>query len=108
MKMAPELKRICEVSELEPGSIKRVEVEGLPPLAVYKLDTEIFITDDICTHGQASLSEGFLEGDVVECPIHGGCFSIRTGEALSFPATLPVRTYKARVVGAEVFLEITA
>lgn len=104
--MASKLIRICDAADLAPGTIKRVQVEGFPPLAVYNLDGEIFITDDTCTHGQASLSEGFLDGDVVECPVHGGCFSVRTGEALSFPAVTPVRTYPAREVGSEVFLEL--
>ncbi|SRR5579875_438480 len=98
--------RLCEIAAVPAGTVKRVKVEGLPALAVYNLNNEFFITDDTCTHGQASLSDGVIDGDMIECPLHAGCFSIRTGEPLSFPATVPIRTYRVRIVGEEIFAEI--
>ena len=100
------LVRLCETSAVPVGTIRRVTVDGLPPLAVYRLDDGFFITDDTCTHGQASLSEGVIDGDMVECPLHAGCFSIRTGEPMAFPAAVPIRTYPARVVNDEIFVEL--
>ena len=100
------LVRLCDASEVPAGTIKRVTIDGMPPLAVYRIDDGFFITDDTCTHGHASLSEGVIDGDMVECSLHAGCFSIRTGEPLAFPAAIPIRTYPARVVGDDIFVAL--
>ncbi len=97
--------RLCRVSEIPPGGMLCVEPEGLAPIAVYNVGGTFFATDDRCTHAEASLSDGILEGHVVECPFHGGTFDVRTGEALEPPCTIPVRVYRATVVGDEVWLE---
>ena len=102
----PKLIRLCETTAVPSGMVRRVTVPGMPPLAVYNLDNEFFVTDDTCTHGQASLSEGVVDGNLIECPLHAGCFSIRTGEPLAFPAAVPIRTYPARVIGDEIFAEL--
>jgi nitrite reductase/ring-hydroxylating ferredoxin subunit len=102
----PKLIRLCETMAVPSGTVRRVTVDGMPPLAVYNLDNEFFVSDDTCTHGQASLSEGVVDGNLIECPLHAGCFSIRTGEPLAFPAAVPIRTYPARVIGDEIFAEI--
>jgi ethylbenzene dioxygenase ferredoxin component len=65
----------------------------------------IFITDDTCTHGSASLSEGYLEGDVIECPFHGGAFDIRTGEPTAFPCAEALRTYAAIIQDGFIYIE---
>jgi nitrite reductase/ring-hydroxylating ferredoxin subunit len=62
--------------------------------------------DDTCTHGQASLSEGTIEGDEIFCPFHMGAFSIKTGEATAPPCVSPLRTYPVRVEGDGVYLEL--
>jgi nitrite reductase/ring-hydroxylating ferredoxin subunit len=62
------LRAICKATEVVPGAVKRVEVEGLPPLAVYNLGGRFYVTDDTCTHGKASLAEGIVEGTSIECP----------------------------------------
>lgn len=85
---------LLEAGELEDGDVKAVEVDGLPKLAVYRLEDTFYVTDDKCTHGEASLSEGWLEDNCIECPIHAGQFDIRTGEAVCFPVTVAIRTYK--------------
>ncbi len=102
----PKLIRLCETAAVPAGSVRRVVVDGLPPLAVYNLDNQFFVSDDTCTHGQASLSEGVVDGEMIECPLHAGCFSIRTGEPLAFPAVIPIRTYPARVIGGDIFAEL--
>ena len=74
------------------GAVTRLEIEGAPPLAVYNLDGEYCATDDTCTHGEASLSEGDLEGREIVCPFHLGSFDIRTGAACRAPCIRPIRT----------------
>jgi len=96
------LRAICKATEVGPGSVKRVEVDGLPPLAVYNLAGRFYVTDDTCTHGKASLAEGTIEGTAIECPWHGGRFDIATGHPTCLPAIEPIATYSVRVVGDEV------
>ncbi len=97
--------RLCRVGEIPPGGALCVEPQGLPPIAVYNVGGAFFATDDRCTHAEASLSDGILEGHVIECPFHGGTFDVRTGEALEPPCTVPVRVYRATVVGDEIWIE---
>ncbi len=61
---------------------------------------------DRCSHAEASLAEGEVSGDAVECPRHGASFDLRTGAALSFPATRPVPAYQAEVEGNDVFVDL--
>lgn len=93
---------ICKVSEVPPGSSKRVELADAAPVAVFNLDGSFYVIDDTCTHGKASLADGYLEGEEVECPFHGGRFCVKTGEARSFPATEAVKSYPVQVVGDDV------
>ncbi len=74
-------------------------------LAVFNVDGEYYVTDDACTHGPGSLAEGDLCGDVVECNFHGGQFNIRTGEVVSPPCMLPVRTYPVIVEEGRVLID---
>jgi nitrite reductase/ring-hydroxylating ferredoxin subunit len=93
---------LCNASEIAPGNVKRVEVAGLPPLAVFNLEGSYFVTDDTCTHGLASLAEGYVEGDQIECPWHNGRFCIKTGEPAGFPVIEAIKTYAVTVVGDDV------
>ena len=70
---------LCATGEVAPGTALKIEIEDLA-LAVFNVDGEFFVTDDLCTHGPGSLSEGYIDGDVVECNFHNGQFNIRTGE----------------------------
>lgn len=88
---------LCRLDELEPGWGKRIEVEGMPPLAVFLLDQDVFVTADTCSHGEASLCDGAVEGCEVECPWHAGKFDIRSGQATAFPAVEPIRIFKPSV-----------
>jgi nitrite reductase/ring-hydroxylating ferredoxin subunit len=93
---------LCATADVEIGTPRRVETEGLPPLAVFRLEDGYYVTDDTCTHGEASLCDGFVEGDEIECPFHSGKFCIRDGQATGFPATEPIRVYRTRVVDDQV------
>jgi nitrite reductase/ring-hydroxylating ferredoxin subunit len=96
---------ICSTVEVAPGAAIKVEIEGLV-LAVFNVDGAFFVTDDQCTHGPGSLSEGYIEDDVVECNFHNGQFNIRTGEVVSPPCMVPVKTYPAEVVDGKVTIEV--
>lgn len=99
---------LCETGEVFEGTGKRVEVAGYAPLAVFNVDGEFHVTDDTCTHGAASLADGWLEGDQVECPWHAGKFCVRTGEARAFPAESPIRVYACKVEDDRVFIAAPA
>jgi nitrite reductase/ring-hydroxylating ferredoxin subunit len=99
-----ELQKVCEISAVAEGDIVRVEIEGFPPLAVYHSEGEFFVSSDACSHGEASLADGYLEGTEIECPWHGGKFCIRTGRALTFPAVTPIRVYPATVEAGILFI----
>ena len=96
---------LCSIDEVAPGTAIKVETEGLT-LAVFNVDGEFYVTDDLCTHGPGSLSEGYIEDDVVECNFHNGQFNIRTGEVVSPPCMVPIKTYPALVVDGKVTIEV--
>lgn len=66
-------------------------------IALYNVDGQLYATDNVCTHAQALLSEGWLEGDVIECPLHGGRFEVKTGRGLGAPITCDIKTYPVRL-----------
>ena len=82
----------------EAGGILGRSVCGVP-LAVYEVDGAYFVTSNRCTHGRARLSGGYLEGYLIECPVHQGLFDIRTGEAKGPPCTEPLPTFPVRHEG---------
>jgi nitrite reductase/ring-hydroxylating ferredoxin subunit len=96
---------LCSTDEVAPGAALKVETEGLT-LAVFNVGGEFFVTDDLCTHGPGSLSEGYIEDDVVECNFHNGQFNIRTGEVVSPPCMVAVKTYPVIVVDGKVTIEV--
>ncbi len=80
-------------------------VEGLPLLVtvndvevcLLRVGAQVYAIDNLCTHAEASLSDGTQCGTILECPRHGGRFNIVTGDAVHYPAFAPVRTYPVRV-----------
>lgn len=98
---------LCQASELQPGTALKVETEGLS-VAVYNVDGEYFVSDDACTHGPGSLSEGDIEGDKIICDFHGGSFNIRTGEPMDAPCIVPIKVYKTRLEAGMVTIEADA
>ena len=75
------------------------------PVCLYNVDGEIFATHDICTHGNANLSEGFVVSGHIECPFHQGMFDIRTGAASAAPCTVALKTYPVKVEHDVVWLK---
>lgn len=79
---------------------------GGKSFALYMVDGEVYVTDNICTHGNARLCDGFLEGHEIECPLHQGKFDIRNGKAMCAPLTEDVKTYPVKIEGTRVFVEV--
>ena len=99
--MAEKYVTVAKVGDLEPGELMYVEV-GDEPVCLINLEGELYALNDTCTHEEASLSDGTIEGDEIECPLHGGAFAIRTGQPVAFPVVVPVETYGVRIAGDEV------
>lgn len=97
---------VSELSEIEIGRVKVVLVGGRRLALCRPTQHELYAIDDICTHDGGPLGEGELCGYEIECPRHGALFDIRTGEALTLPATKPVNAYKVSIVGEQVFVEL--
>ncbi|MCO5063541.1 MAG: non-heme iron oxygenase ferredoxin subunit [Rhizobiaceae bacterium] len=97
--------RLCKLNDVDFGCAIRVETEELV-LAVFNIGGVIYVTDDQCTHGPGSLSEGYIDGHTVECDFHNGAFDIRTGEVAAPPCMIPVRTYKVVVEGDDILIEV--
>lgn len=98
--------KACKVGDIEPGG-EGFKLDVDPPIAVFNVDGEFYAIDDTCSHGQSSLSEGYVEDCAVECNWHFAKFDLRTGRALCLPATVDLRTYPVRVEGDEILIEVT-
>ena len=96
---------LCAINDVEQGAVLKVEAGDLT-LAVYLVDGEFFVTDDLCTHGPGSLSEGYLDGHIIECDFHNGAFDIRTGEVVAPPCMIPLKTYKTVTENGRVIIEV--
>lgn len=100
--------RICAVDDIKPGKAIRVKI-GETAIAVVKTKAgEVRALDDKCSHGEISLSEGFIDNETIECWAHGAKFSLATGEALTLPAFEPVAVYEVIIDNGDIFIEIDA
>jgi naphthalene 1,2-dioxygenase ferredoxin component len=90
--------RVASRGDLKEGDVLGVEAAGRR-IALYDVDGAVFATDNICTHAYAHLSDGWLDGDAIECPLHAARFDVKTGKVLSPPASEDLKTYPVRVVG---------
>ena len=95
--------KVAEVGELSPGDMKTVEV-GEEQILLVNIGGNIHACDDICSHAYASLSEGDLNGEEVECPVHGSTFNVTTGEVLTPPADDNVRVFEVRIDGQDILV----
>ncbi|WP_290887095.1 non-heme iron oxygenase ferredoxin subunit [Arenimonas sp.] len=87
--------RVCAESELLPGE-SRVAWDGDTPILVVNLDGALYALEDKCTHEDFELSAGPIDGDQVECTLHGARFDLRTGEALCAPAYAAVPKFPVK------------
>lgn len=97
--------RVIDAAEVVEGHPVLVVV-GDTEVALFRAGEEYHAIDDLCSHAEASLSEGEQYGCIVECPRHGGRFDIRTGKAKHFPAFSPVRTFPLKVEDGGIFIDV--
>ena len=102
----PEVK-VLKVTDVEPGSARRVDVDG-HRVAIVRIGDDWYALGDECSHADYSLSEGDVweEECEIECPKHGSTFSLQTGEPQTLPATQPVPVYSVRVDGDDVLVTV--
>lgn len=100
--------RICAVDDIKPGKAIRVKVGDLAIAIVRTKAGDVKAINDKCSHGEISLSEGFVDKETIECWAHGAKFSLETGEALTLPAFEPVAVYEVLIDNGDIFLEIDA
>ena len=99
--------RLCPLSRIPEGEGVRFATVT-PPIAVFHTEAgELFAIDDTCTHQDASLADGWLEGCEVECPLHASTFDLRTGKVDAPPAKVGVRTHQVTVTDGDVWVELS-
>jgi naphthalene 1,2-dioxygenase system ferredoxin subunit len=81
---------------------------GKLDIALYNLDGEIYATADLCTHAYASMADGFIDDGQIECPLHGACFDIKTGKALTAPASVDLKTFPVKVENGRVLVGVAS
>jgi nitrite reductase/ring-hydroxylating ferredoxin subunit len=103
--MADEWTKVARLAELEPEYPTRIKV-GERELALCLVENQVFAIDNVCSHAFALLSDGYLEGHEIFCPLHGGSFDVRNGEAIAAPCTIDLLVFKTRVEDGEVFVKL--
>jgi 3-phenylpropionate/trans-cinnamate dioxygenase ferredoxin subunit len=97
--------RLCLLADVRDGSAVRVELSEVD-VAVVRVGDEVFALEDVCSHAEFPLTEGEVDGETIECALHGSRFDLRTGKSLGPPATQPVRTYPVSVIDGDVFIDM--
>lgn len=92
---------VAPVGAVAQGATLRVAVGG-EPVCLYNLEGRLYATQDVCTHAEASLADGYIDGECIECPLHQALFHIPTGEVRGEPATEGLRVYEVRIVGGAI------
>lgn len=87
--------KIAKIDQLDDDESLAIEVEG-KKLALHRSEGEYFVSDNICTHQYALLSDGYLEDGCIECPLHQAKFDLRSGKALCAPATVDIQVYQVK------------
>jgi len=95
----------AHLSEIAPGTTRRVVVDGIEIL-LCNVNGNIYAIEDVCTHDGGPLDQGELEGEMVVCPRHGATFDVRTGDALTLPAVVPLLTYPVTIEGDDVYVDL--
>ena len=94
-----------KLSEFEDNPVAKIDINGTT-VAVFKVDEDFYAIQNMCSHSEADLADGEVYDCKVECPLHGAEFDLTTGEAVTLPATKPVKTYPVSIEDGYLFLEI--
>ena len=97
---------LISVAKLDRGDVTPATLDGRR-LAVFDTPRGVHVTSARCSHGGADLCDGYFEGFRIECPLHQGCFDIRSGKATGRPATRAIKVYACRVVDGVVQVRMT-
>ncbi len=97
--------KVCEVDDVPSGTMRPIDI-GEIKLMMVNVDGTLYAVNRICTHEEADLSTGFLTGSVVTCPLHLSRFDVKTGGVDNLPATVPLATYKLKVEGTSVYVQL--
>jgi nitrite reductase/ring-hydroxylating ferredoxin subunit len=97
--------KVVQQAAVGRGSVIGVKAGDLN-IAVYNIDGQYYATENICTHAHALLSDGWLEGDVIECPLHGGSFEVKTGKGVAAPITCDLKIFPVRVAGDDIEVNV--
>lgn len=103
--MAADWVKVASTADVAEGSVIGVLVEG-EDIAIYNLGGVYHATENICTHEMARLSDGYLEGEIIECPLHAAQFNVRTGCVVAPPASAPLRVFRVRVEGTGILVDL--
>ena len=101
--MAQEFTKVAQTDEVPPDGMKLVELEG-ERVVLANVGGQFYAFGDECTHAGGLLSEGYLEGESVECPLHGSVFNMKTGAAETPPADEKVPVYQVKVEGSDILI----
>jgi nitrite reductase/ring-hydroxylating ferredoxin subunit len=96
---------VASLDDLADEGTLAVEAAG-EEICLYKLGGRVYATHDICTHEEASLASGYVEGDCIECPLHQARFHIPTGEVRAPPATESLRVYPVKVENGKILVDV--
>ena len=96
---------VCKESDVEVGHAVKVTIEDVPIALVKDSEGVLHALGDTCSHGEISLSEGFVEEDTLECWAHGSKFDLKSGKPRNFPAFEPVPVYKVTVTDGDVYID---
>lgn len=96
--------RVAKVSEIAPGTTRRVVIDS-NEILLCNVDGKVYAVEDVCTHDGGPLDQGELEGECVVCPRHGATFDVRTGDALTLPAVVPLLTYETSIEGDDIYVD---
>jgi len=105
--MQSTLREVAKLGDIEDDEVFGAEVDGLH-IALYRLDGELFATDNVCPHQFALLSDGYVDAHdgCVECPLHQARFDIRTGEVLCGPTDRQLRVFPVQLEGDTVYVDV--
>ena len=95
----------CRTDEVDEDLPKSVKLNG-QEIGIFKLGDELFALEDVCPHAYALLSQGFVEGEEVECPLHGAVFNILTVKCLRDIGERDIKTYAVKEEDGAVFVDM--
>jgi len=99
--------RLVNAADVREGEGVAVKVDGIEPIAVFRVRDEFFVTQNTCSHANAALTKGWLEGHEICCPVHDGRFDIRTGQPLCFPVTAPITVFASEIADGAIWADLS-